>query len=66
MIFRSPASEKENVRLPNSPDFENLPDLRMGRDLRLSPKKPTVRNDRLINRAVKPGYFTGMAKKYLI
>ena len=29
----SPASGKENVRFPDSPDFENLPDFRTGRDL---------------------------------
>ena len=31
--FKSPASRKENVRFPNSPDFENLPDFRTGRDV---------------------------------
>ena len=34
---RSPASGKENVRFLDSPDFENLPDFRTGRDVRLSP-----------------------------
>ena len=33
-IFKSPASRKENVRFPASPDFENLPDFRTGRDVR--------------------------------
>ena len=32
--FKSPASGKENVRFPDSPDFENLPDFRTGRDVR--------------------------------
>ena len=32
-IFESPASGKENVQFPDSPDFENLPDLRTGRAL---------------------------------
>ena len=31
---KSPASGKENVRFPDSPDFENLPDFRTGRDVR--------------------------------
>ena len=31
---KSPASGKENVRFPDSPDFENLPDIRTGRDVR--------------------------------
>ena len=31
---QSPASGKENVRFPNSLDFENLPDFRTGRDVR--------------------------------
>ena len=31
---KSPASEKENVRFPDSPDFENLPDFRTGRNVR--------------------------------
>ena len=35
--FKSPASGKENVRFPDSPDFENSPDFRTGRDVRLSP-----------------------------
>ena len=35
--FKSPASGKENVRFPDSPDFENLPEFRTGRDVRLSP-----------------------------
>ena len=34
--FKSPASGKENVRFPDSPDFENSPDFRTGRDVRLS------------------------------
>ena len=40
MIFKSvksPASVMENVRFLDSPDFENLPDFRTGRDVRLSP-----------------------------
>ena len=36
-ILKSPASGKENVRFPDSPDFDNLPDFRTGRDVRLSP-----------------------------
>ena len=32
--LKSPASEKENVRFPDSPDFEKLPDFRTGRDVR--------------------------------
>jgi hypothetical protein len=28
---KSPASGRENVRFPDSPDFENLPDFRTGR-----------------------------------
>ena len=34
-IFKSPASGKENiqVRFPDSPDFENLPDFQTGRDV---------------------------------
>ena len=32
--FKSPASGKENVRFPDGPDFENLPDFRTGRDVR--------------------------------
>ena len=32
--LKSPASGKENVRFPDSPDFENLPDFRTGRDVR--------------------------------
>ena len=36
-IFKSPASRKENVRFPDSPDFDNLPDFRTGLDVRLSP-----------------------------
>ena len=36
-ISKSPASGKENVRFPDSPDFENLPDFWTGRDVRLSP-----------------------------
>ena len=35
--FKSPASGKENVRFPDSPDFENSPDFRTGRDVWLSP-----------------------------
>ena len=31
---KSPASGKENVRFPDSLDFENLPDFRTGRDVR--------------------------------
>ena len=31
---KSPASGKENVRFLDSPDFENLPDFRTGRDVR--------------------------------
>jgi hypothetical protein len=31
---KSPASGKENVRFPDSPDFENSPDIRTGRDVR--------------------------------
>ena len=31
---KSPAFWKENVRLPDSPDFENLPNFRTGRDVR--------------------------------
>ena len=31
---KSPASGKENVRFPDSPDFENLLDFRTGRDVR--------------------------------
>ena len=30
---KSPASEKENVRFLDSPDFENLPDFQTGRDV---------------------------------
>ena len=33
----SPASGNENVRFPDSLDFENLPNFRTGRDVRLSP-----------------------------
>ena len=29
-IFKSPASGKENVRFPDSPDFENLLDVMSG------------------------------------
>ena len=32
-IFKSPASGKENVRFPDSPDFDNLPDIRTGLDV---------------------------------
>ena len=38
-IFKSPASGKENVRFPDSPDFDNLPDFQTGRDVRLSPTR---------------------------
>ena len=31
---KSPAFGKENVRFPDSPEFENLPDFRTGRDVR--------------------------------
>jgi hypothetical protein len=31
---KSPVSGKENVRFPDSPDFENSPDFRTGRDVR--------------------------------
>ena len=31
---KSPVSGKENVRFPDSLDFENLPDFRTGRDVR--------------------------------
>ena len=34
LIFKSPAFGKENVQFPDSPDFENLPDLQTGRDVR--------------------------------
>ena len=30
---KSPATGKENVRFPDSPDFENFPDFRTGRDV---------------------------------
>ena len=33
-IFNIPASGKENVRLPDGPDFDNLRDFRTGRDVR--------------------------------
>ena len=33
-IFKSPVSRKENILFPDSPDFENLPDFRTGRDVR--------------------------------
>jgi hypothetical protein len=33
-FVKSPASGKENVRFPNSPDFENLPDFQTGLDVR--------------------------------
>ena len=33
-ISKSPASGKENVRFPDSLDFENLTDIRTGRDVR--------------------------------
>ena len=33
-IFKSPASRKENVRFPDSPEFENSPDFGTGRDVR--------------------------------
>ena len=36
-ISKSPASGKENVRFPDSPDFENLLDFQTGRDIQLSP-----------------------------
>ena len=36
-IFKSPVSGKENVWFPVSPDFDNLPDFRTGRDIWLSP-----------------------------
>ena len=42
--FKSPASGKENVRFPDSPDFENLPDFRTGRDVRQSPTIDLVKN----------------------
>ena len=32
--FKSPASGKENVRFPDSPDFETFPDFQTGRDVR--------------------------------
>ena len=32
--FKSPASGKENVRFPDSPDFENSLDFQTGRDVR--------------------------------
>ena len=32
--FKSPASKKEKVRFPDSPDFEKFPDFRTGRDVR--------------------------------
>ena len=31
---KSTASGKENVRFPDSPDLENFPDFRTGRDVR--------------------------------
>ena len=31
---KSPASGKENIRFPDSPDFENMLDFRTGRDVR--------------------------------
>ena len=34
---KSPASGKENVRFPDSPDFEIFPDFQTGRDVRQSP-----------------------------
>jgi hypothetical protein len=40
-IFKSvkcPASGKEDVWFPDSPDSENLPDFQTGRDVRKSPK----------------------------
>ena len=36
---KSPASGKENVRFPDSPDFENFPDFLTRRDIRQSPKR---------------------------
>ena len=39
--FKSPASGKENVQFPDSPDNENLPDFRTGRDIRQSPNAGT-------------------------
>ena len=35
--FKSPASGKENVRFPDSPDFEKLPDFQTRRDVWQSP-----------------------------
>ena len=32
--LKSPLSEKEKVRFPDGPDFENLLDFRTGRDVR--------------------------------
>ena len=32
--FKSPASGKENVWFPDSPDFDNFPEFRTGRDVR--------------------------------
>ena len=52
--FKSPASGKENVRFPDSPDFENLPDFRTGLDVRLSPTTPTP-----YNLLIKLFYFKG-------
>ena len=39
-IFKSPASGKENDRFLNNPDFDNLPDFRTERNVRLSPTRP--------------------------
>ena len=35
--FAGQASGKENIRFPDSPDFEDLPDIGTGHDVRLSP-----------------------------
>ena len=44
-MFKSPTSGKENVQFQDSPDFDNLPDFRTGRDVRLS---PTAVNNNLV------------------
>ena len=44
---KSPASGKENVRFPDSPDFDNLPDFRTGYDVRLSPNLSKSNQTRL-------------------
>ena len=37
IFFKSPESGKENVRFTDSPDFDNLPDFRTGRNGALDP-----------------------------